>query len=298
MTGPSGPLSIGDLSRASGIGVATLRAWEARYGRPAAMRLPSGHRRYDEADVRWLRRVAEALARGHRPSEVVRLSAAALTALLAAEPAPDDDGSPARWVALARGYESGRLVRALRASWERAGPVAFFDQRLAPFLERLGREWADGALSIRHEHWVSQLLQDQLRAWRRGAAARAPGQGRPGLLATPPGERHGLGIQMAAVVCAARRVRVRLLGEDTPLDEIVTAARECRARFVALGVSLASSGVETDRRLGELRALLPQALPLVVGGASARGPRRGPRGVAYAPTMAAFDDWLAALATA
>jgi DICT domain-containing protein len=44
-------LSIGDLARRTGIGVSTLRAWEARHGFPVAQRLPSGHRRYSEQDV-------------------------------------------------------------------------------------------------------------------------------------------------------------------------------------------------------------------------------------------------------
>jgi len=47
-------LSIGELSRRTGIGVSTLRAWERRHGFPIAQRLPSGHRRYTEQDVEAL----------------------------------------------------------------------------------------------------------------------------------------------------------------------------------------------------------------------------------------------------
>src|SRR3954447_1839675 len=47
-------LSIGDLSRRTGIGISTLRAWERRHGFPVAQRLPSGHRRYTEQDVEAL----------------------------------------------------------------------------------------------------------------------------------------------------------------------------------------------------------------------------------------------------
>jgi len=44
-------LSIGELAHRTGIGVSTLRAWEARHGFPVSQRLPSGHRRYSEQDV-------------------------------------------------------------------------------------------------------------------------------------------------------------------------------------------------------------------------------------------------------
>jgi DICT domain-containing protein len=44
--------SIGELSRRTGVPVATLRTWEVRYGQPRARRRPSGHRRYDDDAVR------------------------------------------------------------------------------------------------------------------------------------------------------------------------------------------------------------------------------------------------------
>ena len=53
-------VSIGALSRATGIPVETLRTWESRYGFPVPERRPSGHRLYPLAIVPRLRRIAEA----------------------------------------------------------------------------------------------------------------------------------------------------------------------------------------------------------------------------------------------
>ena len=53
-----GPLRMRDVVERTGVGEATLRAWEQRYGFPQPQRLPSGHRRYDENDVELVRRVA------------------------------------------------------------------------------------------------------------------------------------------------------------------------------------------------------------------------------------------------
>jgi DICT domain-containing protein len=47
-----------DVVEQTGIGEATLRAWEQRYGFPEPHRLPSGHRRYAAADVERLRDAA------------------------------------------------------------------------------------------------------------------------------------------------------------------------------------------------------------------------------------------------
>ena len=47
-------LRIRDIVERTGIGEATLRAWEQRHGFPVPQRLPSGHRRYSERDVQVL----------------------------------------------------------------------------------------------------------------------------------------------------------------------------------------------------------------------------------------------------
>ena len=65
-----GTLTIGELSRRTGISASNLRMWESRYDFPLALRLPSGHRRYPEE-------VVDAILRVKQRREVgVRLEAA------------------------------------------------------------------------------------------------------------------------------------------------------------------------------------------------------------------------------
>jgi MerR family transcriptional regulator, light-induced transcriptional regulator len=54
-----GTLTIGELSRRTGISASNLRMWESRYGFPLALRLPSGHRRYPEEVVDAILRVKQ-----------------------------------------------------------------------------------------------------------------------------------------------------------------------------------------------------------------------------------------------
>ncbi len=49
---------------ATGVGEATLRAWERRFGFPTPRREPSGHRRYSAADVERIRSVVRERGRG------------------------------------------------------------------------------------------------------------------------------------------------------------------------------------------------------------------------------------------
>jgi MerR family transcriptional regulator, light-induced transcriptional regulator len=57
-------LSIGDVVAATGVGEATLRAWERRFGFPEPRREPSGHRRYSAGEVERIRAVVRERARG------------------------------------------------------------------------------------------------------------------------------------------------------------------------------------------------------------------------------------------
>ena len=66
-----GLLTIGELAREVGISTQLVRAWEQRFGFPEPVRLPSGHRRYTDADVRSVRRVVEERDRGLRLEEAI-----------------------------------------------------------------------------------------------------------------------------------------------------------------------------------------------------------------------------------
>ena len=273
-------LSIGALGRATGIPVETLRTWEARYGFPVAERKPSGHRVYPPTLVPRLRRIGEALARGHRAGEVVPATDDALDRLLAAaEPVsqvpalslPGVNTLP-ELLRLVVHYDADRLTAALLADWARMSPVAFVTIRIAPLLREVGQGWAEGRLEIRHEHFLSERLGDLLRSLRLSFDLRAGG---PHVIcATLPGEPHGLGLQMAALVLASAGLRVTYLGTETPTRELATLAHELPARIVALSISAASRPKTTALQLSQLRRALPRNAVVLAGGAGA-APARG-----------------------
>lgn len=56
--------NIGEVAARSGVPEGTLRMWERRHGFPVPERLPSGHRRYSDRQVKLVRRVADGRAAG------------------------------------------------------------------------------------------------------------------------------------------------------------------------------------------------------------------------------------------
>lgn len=285
-TKTSALLSIGDLADATGVPVETLRMWERRYGHPASMRLPSGHRRYAMDQVRWVRRVAEAVARGIRPSRVMRASADEVDAMIRVECAAPPEAMDG-WIAAARALDAAAFAGRLDREAEGRTTVAFVRDVVAPMLGGIGRAWVEGQLDVRHEHFVSHVVADHLRA-RRARAAASPGGPRV-VLATLPEERHALGLEMAATVAADAGANCTLLGADTPIPQTAAAAAEVRADAVALSVSVANGGIAADRIVKQLRDLLPPGVRLFVGGAGTRRPRRAPRGIEYLEDFDAFQ---------
>jgi DNA-binding transcriptional MerR regulator len=72
------PLSIGEVVKATGVGEATLRAWERRFGFPQPRREPSGHRRYSSEQVEQIHRVLRERERGiELPVAIERAAAVA-----------------------------------------------------------------------------------------------------------------------------------------------------------------------------------------------------------------------------
>jgi DNA-binding transcriptional MerR regulator/methylmalonyl-CoA mutase cobalamin-binding subunit len=275
---PGAKFSIGALSRATGIPVETLRTWESRYGYPVPERKPSGHRVYTLASVPRLRRIAEALSRGHRAGQVVTASDDDLTELLACTPratapppapAPPADaaGGAEDLLALVERFDAERLTRLLLRDWARLGPVAFLETRIAPAVRGVGEAWQAGRLEVRHEHFLSERIGDLLRSLRLPFEERATGP--LVILASLPGESHSLGLQMAALTLAAAGCRILFLGTEVPPDQMAGLARDLGAGALAVSVSRASRGRATTERLRRLRTRLPRRTALIIGGEGA-----------------------------
>lgn len=287
-------LSIGALGKATGIAVETLRTWENRYGFPVPKRKPSGHRVYPLSAVPRLRRIAQALTLGHRAGQVVGASDEALDQLLQSTaasrtdapaslpPAQDLDGL----LRLVKAFDADRLTRTLLGDWGRTTPVEFLEQRIGPLTRAVGEGWQSGELEVRHEHFLAERVGDLLRSLRLPFEERADGP--LVVFGTLPGEPHGLGLQMAALLLASVGCRTLFLGPEVPLPQLASMATEMSARAVAVSVSSHTKGGSTPGSLRKLREKLPQKVALVVGG---QGAPKAQRGISVFQSLRELEDW-------
>ena len=262
--------SMAAVCRATGLGQHTLRVWERRFNFPRPLRLPSGHRRYPGDQVERLRLIARAIAGGHRASSVVPLEPDALQGLLAAH-ARIESGAEAfieRLLPLVRSFDRAGVHAMLQHAVAELGSRAFLHERVVPMVENIGEKWVSGALDIRHEHFISEVLVGTLRELREPLEISTPG--RPVLLTTLPGEAHTIGLHMAALTIALAGRRATVLGAQTPPDEVVAAARTMHPVAVGLSVTTATATPETARLVNTLAEELPAGVRLWLGGAGCR----------------------------
>jgi len=110
---------------------------------------------------------------------------------------------------------------------------------LAPALRRVGDDWAAGRLSIAQEHRASAICERLLA----GYARQPPGRPRGTVVvATPPGERHGLPALMAATCLREDRWLVHHLATDLPVAEVTKLALDVRASLIVFSTTTPDAG--------------------------------------------------------
>jgi MerR family transcriptional regulator, light-induced transcriptional regulator len=224
------------IKRASemvGVPVATLRAWQRRYGVVNPGRSASGYRLYGADDIAVLRRMHALVASGWSPKEAAAAASAEADLERESSDLPRDEPPRGRsrrtgtgtldLVAAAAALDPEAITWLLDDHFAKGSFEQVVDGWLLPELERLGQAWADGAVSVAGEHLAAAAVQRRLSAAFDAAAldnARSP------LLLTglPPECRHELGILAFATAARRQGLAVIHLGSDLPLRDWLSAA--------------------------------------------------------------------------
>ena len=233
----------------TGISVATLRAWERRYGVVTPKRTDGGYRLYGPADVRALAVMNSLVNEGWSAREAAAETLRRLTA-----PEPGERGPRGARVSPLRppgphGVQSEDAEAFLRAAerLDATSATAVLDARFAlgtfehvvddwllPTLRLVGEAWAHGRLTVAGEHLVSYAVQRRLAAAYEAAAGRVDG---PAILVgLPPGARHELGLLAFAVAARRAGFATSYVGADLPAVDWVKAVDVRRARGIVMAV--------------------------------------------------------------
>lgn len=267
--------TIAAVERETGIGKDTLRMWERRYGFPIPERNEFGDRVYNHQQLEQLRLIRRLMDAGHRPGKLMALSLDELLALGERSPVKARSGKPAH-------MPSGEVLQMLdliamdalpevqdrlQGELARLGLQRYVTDLVAPLTQAVGMAWAEGRIQLYQEHAFTERVQNHLRQALAGVQFGARAARPRLLLATLPGEMHGLGLLMAEALFRVEGCECISLGTQTPVWEVARAVDAHQADVVALSFSAITAPQAVKTALRDLRGALPKDVELWAGGA-------------------------------
>lgn len=262
-----------------------IRVWEKRYQAVEPSRTETNRRLYSDAEIDRLALLRDVADSGHNIGAIARLPMERLREL-AHQAGPSHSPlvngehleKPAhaavfeRCITAIKALDSKGLEDALKEGSTQLGSQGLLQRVIAPLAQTVGELWRDGSITAAHEHFASAILRTFL-----GHASKtfAGTDHAPVLIvATPTGQLHELGALLAGSMAANLGWHVTYLGTSLPAAEIAGAARQNRARAVALSIVYPEDDPRLDGELATLRDLLPEALPILIGGRATNAYRR------------------------
>jgi len=258
--------TIGTVSKLTGVGAITLRAWERRYGLIRPVRKESGHRLYTRNHIDQINRITALTQQGIRISQI---SPEMLESDVDIESGVETDsdlwkGYLNSMVAAVISFDEDRLEEIYNTALS-LYPIGLVTRKLlTPLLIELGIRWAAQQSGVAEEHFFAFYLRNKL-----GARYHHRQRGNNGiclLLAGLPGEHHEIGLLLFALAAHDAGYSVIPLGANMPMNELgkVTAKKGCSAIIL-------SGAIEPSERTltRDLPLLVDQSqVPVLVGGLS------------------------------
>ncbi|HEX3239781.1 MAG TPA: diguanylate cyclase [Solirubrobacterales bacterium] len=148
---------------------------------------------------------------------------------------------------------------------EGMGMETLYGRVIAPAMWRIGCLWEEGAITVADEHLATAITHRVMASAYGTSFGRAAS--RPGriLLAAVEGQRHALGLRMAADVLELAGYEVNYVGEDVPLDALVAAIESRNPDLVGLSSTLDFDSSSLGAAVSRVARSFP-GVPIILGG--------------------------------
>ena len=265
------------VARLTGLSAYVIRIWEQRYEAVKPDRTGTNRRLYSDEQVERLKLLRAVTQAGHNiglvaqwPTEKLRKQAAESSNMVPAsnQTAP---GAPAsgdsiieECVAAMKSLDAKAFDEALKRGAMALGTMGLLQRVVAPLSQLIGELWISGSITVAHEHLATSVLRTFLLNAARpfGETKQAPRL----VVATPAGQIHELGALLVGAVATHLDWQINYLGASLPATEIAGAARQSRARAVALSLVYPEDDARMEAELKLLRELLPAEVAILAGG--------------------------------
>lgn len=264
------------VSRRSGLSAHVIRIWERRYGAVEPERTGTNRRLYSDEQIERLSLLREVTQSGHSIGRVAKLPTEKLRELAkeshgtnrhaprALTAAPVATNLLDECLAAVKSLDARALDDALKRAATELGAHGLLQRVVAPLAQTIGELWRDGSITAAHEHFATAVIRVFLS---QAAKPFAGTDNAPVLLVTTPaGQIHELGALLVGAAAANLGWHVTYLGASLPAAEIAGAARQKRARAVALSLVYPEDDSRLEPELTLLREYLLPEVAILVGG--------------------------------
>ena len=256
MTDSSELLAISDepiynakaVTRQTGVTPATLRAWERRYGVLLPDRTAGGHRLYsarDIAAIKWLRQhtdegmtISRAVVLLQHQLGRARFIPQVQVLTEAPQPARSLDTIRTDLYEALIDFDEATADEVLSEAYSLHPIEAVCVNVIQVALAQLGHDWAQGKITVAHEHFASNYLRRKLLA----LIDTGPST-RPGTIAigAAPADMHEMGILLLSIFLRRRGWHVVYLGQAVPLEDLPQSLPRLNADVLVLAAAVADS---------------------------------------------------------
>jgi DNA-binding transcriptional MerR regulator/methylmalonyl-CoA mutase cobalamin-binding subunit len=257
----------------SGVRVELIRAWERRYGFPRPQRTPSGYRVYTQQDVALLKRLKQLTEEGVAIREAVKMLPQLQRQVAESGEAHGGEVSAtsleawrAAVLSAAEAHDQLGVSAVLDEVLSALPPLKAFDEVLAPVLCQVGDRWHAGQLTVAQEHLVTQVVRARMVSLLHAAPENEAG--RHAVLACFPEDQHEVGLLGLALRLRHAGLRVTLLGQRVPAEDLGKLVAHLRPDLVGLSAVMDHGAAAFEETLAQLLKALPPGIPVWVGGAA------------------------------
>ena len=148
------------------------------------------------------------------------------------------------------------------------GEAAIDTEIITPAMAAVGDQWASGSIGIADEHLATDISMRMITLQREAFRVARKRSLATVLLAAVEGERHILGLEMAASALLHAGFDVRMLGADVPSAALAATVERTGARVLGLTASTPAAAFQAQRAISLARQRSP-SLGVVIGGAAA-----------------------------
>lgn len=214
---------IKDVENITGIKAFTLRIWEQRYGMLVPKRTDTNIRYYEEDDLKYMMNIALLNANGYKISRIAEMSRDEVQkcCLHLSESNTEYSTQIQQLTSAMLAFDEKEFNKNLSILILKIGMEDTMAQVIFPFLQHVGALWLSGAISIPHEHFITNIIKQRIYSAIDQINIPIKPDAKRFVLFLPNGENHELSLLFANYMLRSRGQQVFYIGSSTPFEDLV-----------------------------------------------------------------------------